>query len=652
MEIVKKLLVFLLLLSASILGQPYAAQAQCDRSRPCNPTPGISFKVFDAVTKQEVQELCVGRRVRFVNTSSSTIPGQEDIVRYATGSTVLCCGADFPDTVSFYTPTAPGILIITQNKNPAGSTLSIISSRNIIVRNSAAPAFTLTACAPGSVEVTITDAGYDQYLVRVGNSAPVAAARNTPTTYPTGGANAVTVIGRYANGSLCEGSSTRTFTPLPPPQRPTLSSLSLQGSTAQLLFGNLQPEYQYRLQTADAAAPGGYRTLTTLSGTATSYSLSNAGPAGCFRLLQQDACQPSVTNTASVAVCAVSLTGTSQDGRNLLRWTSESGGNATLIRTNGTTTTRIPVPGGSTQYEDAAVICGTTYRYRVSLATPDFTSTSDEVAVVTSAGPAPAVPQLAATFNLRNQVELTATVAGAPAAGPVTYLRNGTELGTAGAGVFLDSLVSPSLPNELCYSVRQLDACGNRSANSPTVCPVRLEARKTDDNSNTIQLTWTALGTPDAASAVTYRVVTLSATNAVLSVRPVSTGLTYLDLQPPQEQQVVRYRIEATTGTTTSYSNVASVARPVAVFVPTAFTPNGDGLNDVLELKGRYLDNFRFTVVDRNGRQVFQATSRTQTWDGRIGTAPPVQGTYVWRFESTDQTGKRTVQNGTVTILR
>lgn len=651
MGMMKNLLLLVLLLVAG-LGRP--AWAQCDRSRPCNPTPGISFKIYDAATKQEVQELCVGRRVRFVNTSSAVVPGQEDIVRYATGSTVLCCGADFPDTVSFYTPTAPGTLVVTQNKNPAGSSLSIISSRNLVVRSSTPPTFTLTACAPGFVEVTVTDTSYDQYLVQVGSAAPVSALRNTPVTYPaSGGANSVTVVGRYSQAALCEGVARQSFTPRPAPQPPTLSSLTVQGTTAQLQFSGLQPEYQYRLQVADAAA-GGYRTLATLAPGATSLDVPSAPLPGCYRLLLQDACQPSVANTASLSICSVLLTGTTQGGRNLLRWSSEGGGSYTLLRSDGQNTLRLPLPAGTTQYEDTAVACGTTYRYRVSLSMGSTTSVSDEVAVLTSAGGPPAAPRLAASFNLRNQVELTAVAARNATTGQLTYLRNGTELRTTPSRVLLDSLVTPALSNPLCYSVRLLDACGNRSPESAPVCPVLLAAQALTDDGTTVQLNWTALRGPDATTPVTYRLLTLSATNAVLRTLPATASLTYLDLQPPPDQQVVRYRIEATGGglLAPSYSNIATVARRIVVYVPTAFTPNGDGLNDVLELKGRYLDSFRFTVVDRNGQAVFQSTSRAQTWDGRIGSAAPVPGAYVWRFEATDQTGKRSVQHGTVTILR
>ena len=86
--------------------------------------------------------------------------------------------------------------------------------------------------------------------------------------------------------------------------------------------------------------------------------------------------------------------------------------------------------------------------------------------------------------------------------------------------------------------------------------------------------------------------------------------------------------------------------------IPNAFTPNGDGLNDVLEVKGRFLGNYTFVVVDRNGQEVFRGTQRSDVWDGRIAGHAPVLGSYVWRFQQTSDDGQPFVRSGTVTILK
>ncbi|RZL14506.1 MAG: gliding motility-associated C-terminal domain-containing protein [Hymenobacter sp.] len=133
-------------------------------------------------------------------------------------------------------------------------------------------------------------------------------------------------------------------------------------------------------------------------------------------------------------------------------------------------------------------------------------------------------------------------------------------------------------------------------------------------------------------------------------------GLTYLDINPPTDRQILRYRVQASgaglPAGTVSYSNVASLTRRPLLVVPNAFTPNGDGLNDVLELKGRYLNGFVFVVINRDGQEVFRATDRSQTWDGTIRGHAPVNSAYVWRLTLRDEAGQDFSQTGTVTILK
>jgi gliding motility-associated-like protein len=137
---------------------------------------------------------------------------------------------------------------------------------------------------------------------------------------------------------------------------------------------------------------------------------------------------------------------------------------------------------------------------------------------------------------------------------------------------------------------------------------------------------------------------------------PVGTNLSFTDTSPPPDERVLRYRVQVSgagiPAGTFSYSNVATVPRVPRVQLPTAFTPNGDGLNDVLEVKGRFLGNYVFVVVDRNGQEVFRGTKRSDTWDGTIRGRAPVNGAYVWRFQQSTEDGKLTTETGTVTIIK
>ncbi|UYQ93513.1 PKD domain-containing protein [Chitinophaga horti] len=88
------------------------------------------------------------------------------------------------------------------------------------------------------------------------------------------------------------------------------------------------------------------------------------------------------------------------------------------------------------------------------------------------------------------------------------------------------------------------------------------------------------------------------------------------------------------------------------IYVPTGFTPNGDGLNDVFRPLpvGMTLETFR--IFNRWGQQIFQTNVYMKGWDGNRGGSPAEVGTYVWVVTGKDQTGKYVERKGTVTLLR
>ena len=206
-----------------------------------------------------------------------------------------------------------------------------------------------------------------------------------------------------------------------------------------------------------------------------------------------------------------------------------------------------------------------------------------------------------------------------------------------------------------CYGVSLLDTCKNASPESTPACPSLLAATATGPAGMAASLNWTAFGGPDSGQPASYVLQRLAADGSVLSSQPVS-GLSYLDLTPTADRQTLRYRLQISGAGlppgTFSYSNIDGFVRPISLAIPTAFTPNGDGLNDVLEVKGRFLRDYTLVVVDRNGQEVFRGSQRTDSWDGRIGSHAPVLGMYAWRFQQASEDGKTFSATGTVTLLK
>jgi len=90
-----------------------------------------------------------------------------------------------------------------------------------------------------------------------------------------------------------------------------------------------------------------------------------------------------------------------------------------------------------------------------------------------------------------------------------------------------------------------------------------------------------------------------------------------------------------------------------SIFVPGAFTPNGDGSNDVMRpiLVGmRSLDVFK--VYNRYGQLVFETTTINKGWDGKINGEPQPSAGYVYAAIATDYTGKVVKQTGSFLLIR
>ena len=90
------------------------------------------------------------------------------------------------------------------------------------------------------------------------------------------------------------------------------------------------------------------------------------------------------------------------------------------------------------------------------------------------------------------------------------------------------------------------------------------------------------------------------------------------------------------------------------ITVPTAFTPNNDGLNDFLYPLNAYkADNLEFRIYNRYGQMVFETTNWLNKWDGKINGKPQASGTYVWMLSYTDHdSGKNIFLKGTSVLIR
>jgi gliding motility-associated-like protein len=90
------------------------------------------------------------------------------------------------------------------------------------------------------------------------------------------------------------------------------------------------------------------------------------------------------------------------------------------------------------------------------------------------------------------------------------------------------------------------------------------------------------------------------------------------------------------------------------IAVPTAFTPNDDGLNDFLNPNNALkADNLVFRVYNRFGQLVFETKDWTRKWDGKINGMQQPTGVYAWLLSYTHHdTGEKVFQKGTTLLIR
>jgi gliding motility-associated-like protein len=114
----------------------------------------------------------------------------------------------------------------------------------------------------------------------------------------------------------------------------------------------------------------------------------------------------------------------------------------------------------------------------------------------------------------------------------------------------------------------------------------------------------------------------------------------------------VKLTVENIAGCVDEYEEVIPIN---PFYIPNAFTPNGDGINDNFFDAGYILDvsSYNMKIFNRWGQLVFTGTDVNQHWEGLDHDGNPApQGTYVYSIQVTTRGGKDYVFNGQVNLIR
>ena len=88
------------------------------------------------------------------------------------------------------------------------------------------------------------------------------------------------------------------------------------------------------------------------------------------------------------------------------------------------------------------------------------------------------------------------------------------------------------------------------------------------------------------------------------------------------------------------------------VFVPNIFSPNSDGQNDILYVRGQGILNFTFMVYDRWGEKVFESTALENGWNGTFRGKNMMPAVFVYVVDVNFTNGSSQVISGDVTLVR
>ncbi len=157
--------------------------------------------------------------------------------------------------------------------------------------------------------------------------------------------------------------------------------------------------------------------------------------------------------------------------------------------------------------------------------------------------------------------------------------------------------------------------------------------------------------------------ITLHATeipNATYSWSPASTVAdpTSHTTAATPDDTITHYTVTATVGNCSASATVTIYAKkllcgPPDFVIPNAFTPNGDGVNDVLDLGNDALSELRIAIYNRWGQCVFECDNPNDCrWDGRFNNTDCLPGVYTYTCHVRCHNGVENDFKGDITLIR
>ncbi|MFA0960648.1 gliding motility-associated C-terminal domain-containing protein [Roseivirga sp. BDSF3-8] len=527
------------------------------------------------------------------------------------------------------------------------------------------PTATVYRCTNHTIRVDIdTEAdSYDQYLIDYGDgNTAYTDGTNIPVySYASPGTYTITIDGLYAGGKMnCDtySETITTINQLTAGQVESLTVTNTDRTNGQVTLGlNLAPATTYELE----VSRGGYNNFTyvrTLEPEATEAVIEGLNTLEryyCFRVVATTGC--SDADIPSNIVCSVKTEATARNNENRITWeTSVLDFDAFDLYRDGELITSITT-SGSRGYTDQDVECQVEYCYTVQTRNITSTSEGNPACVTAISNRTPASVTDLAVSVVGDSVQVTFLPPEDEGNGRGVLFRSQGQgsflpLDTISGTTYFDSRLNLNT-NEYCYSLRFADECDNVSQPSLVACPMILSLEQSGDN---ILLEWNEYF---GFENLLYYLVEEYDENGQV-VNSTTTATPSITLQVELEQRIYyAFRVVAVSAGSgpngaalSALSNVATLTLEPTFALPTAFTPDGDGINDRYAPLGTYLQTFSLYVYNRWGELVYAETDGTQGWDGTFNGQAAPEGRYTCVTDVRDTSGGTTTLRESFMLLR
>ncbi len=613
----------------------------------------------------EKTRICLGTPVKITGTSANVSN---------VGYNYEYNGNGFPTTTlnqTTYSYTKPGSYTIIQVGSGGGLSTGTIACQQVDVLPVGIVRATARSCGNRVVTMsaTLDDSNnkYDAYQINWGDgvvqSYTLAQLQARPQhTYTDTRNRTATIQGVYNAPARC--GSTAFSMPVTPLATATATTPPVITQLKTVDADNITLTYQASsanttIQLLQRDGSGTYVPTSQTGTSAGTFSVqTNTKQTQCFQLASQDEC--GTTGPISEQVCSLALTVTASSKKNNLSWEPYQGTTAFRsyrIYRNGSPLTLFTNKASTTTSDESDIQCGVQYCYTIEAT---LNNAAISPTIVTSAptcvtGVNAEAPDSFTNVLVSIEDDKPRLIAALPTASATTSYTmivsrsNGgafQQVGALTGNSFVDEAADPNA-GSYCYQVAYQNTCGQVSAPSPTVCTVWLSSKAAGG------IDWTRDSPFSTGEVDNYTVEVINPDNGTKQEIPAGTSIRYEPDPNDPVTSVQRYRIIAVSAQgVVSYSNFYKLVRQTPLFVPDAFSPNGDQANDVFLVKGATSDQFRLTVYSRWGQAVFSSTSISQGWDGTINGQPAIEGQYMYRIEVEDPDGNKTVRTGAVLLLR